>query len=221
MGDIFNEVDEAVRQEQWQKLWKRYGHWLIAVVVLAIVGTAAGSLWNYYREQQRIESAARFSSALELLQANDHNAAVSALSDLADNAASGYALLASFREAEALLAVGDRPGAIAVYEEIAGDSSVDVIYRDLAALYAAMHLMAAEDYAAAAEKVAPLTVEDRPWRYVARELDGHIALAQGDEARAREIFSALADDAGEAPAGVQSRAEEVLRALNGVDGATG
>ena len=45
MSDIFREVDEEVRREQLKKLWDRYGNFVIAALILVVVGVAA---WRGY-----------------------------------------------------------------------------------------------------------------------------------------------------------------------------
>ena len=41
MSDIFDEVDEEVRREQFRKLWERYGNLFIAVAVLILAPIVA------------------------------------------------------------------------------------------------------------------------------------------------------------------------------------
>ena len=41
MADIFQEVDEEVRREQFKKLWQRYGNYIIAACILIVVAAAA------------------------------------------------------------------------------------------------------------------------------------------------------------------------------------
>ena len=37
---LFREVDEEVRQEQFKKLWSRYGKFVIGLVIVVILGVA-------------------------------------------------------------------------------------------------------------------------------------------------------------------------------------
>ena len=49
MADVFQEVDEMMKQERVEKFWKENGRWIIAFVVLTILGTALMSgykSWN-------------------------------------------------------------------------------------------------------------------------------------------------------------------------------
>ncbi len=49
MSNVFVEVDEAMKQERMETLWKRYGGFFIGFLVIIILGTAANagySSWN-------------------------------------------------------------------------------------------------------------------------------------------------------------------------------
>jgi hypothetical protein len=39
--EFIREVDEAVRQEQWLKLWKQYGNYAAAAALALVIGSAA------------------------------------------------------------------------------------------------------------------------------------------------------------------------------------
>ena len=43
MADIFAEVDEELKQERLEKLWKEYGGIFISCIAAIILGTAANS----------------------------------------------------------------------------------------------------------------------------------------------------------------------------------
>ena len=66
VSDIFSEVDEEVRRERLQKLWERYGVYLIAACVLlvAVVGGWRGYEW--YEAKKAAEAGASFEAAIAL-----------------------------------------------------------------------------------------------------------------------------------------------------------
>ena len=37
MADIFDEVDEELRQERAARLWRQYGSWLIAAALAVVI----------------------------------------------------------------------------------------------------------------------------------------------------------------------------------------
>ena len=63
---LFREVDEEVRQEQFKKLWARYGKFVIGLAVMVILGVAGMEGWRYFQLKQSQEAGDSFFSAAEL-----------------------------------------------------------------------------------------------------------------------------------------------------------
>ena len=122
--------------------------------------------------------------------------------------ATGPAGLARFYEAGLRVRSGDRAAAVGLYDALASDPSVAVLYRNLAALLAVQLQVNDGDPKVLEDRLGPLTVDASPWRYTARELSGLLAARTGDIARAKTLFQQLADDNG-APAGLRARAAEL------------
>lgn len=210
--NLFREVDEELRKDKLQDLWKRYGAVVIAGCLALVLGTAGSVLWRNYQADQRSAESARFAAALELVERGDSAAAVSAFAALADDAGGGYALVARFHEAAARAETGDQQGAVAVYDGIVADGGADQIYRDLAALLAAMQLANVASGADIEARLRSLLADDNPWRFSARELLAVVAVREGRTAAAVESFRALTA-AVDAPPGVRARAQQMLNAL--------
>ena len=60
---LFREVDEEVRQEQFQKLWKRYGNAIIALCFVVVAAVAAFKGWQYWQARQAEAAADAFFTA--------------------------------------------------------------------------------------------------------------------------------------------------------------
>jgi hypothetical protein len=212
LSDIIREVDEEIRRENWQRLWKRYGKFLFAAAVGAVAVTAAVVGWRAYDKDQRLKQGNNFAAAVATAESSESPAAsADAMAALAHDAAAGYAMLARFREAMLRAEGGEREAAIAIYDALAEDNSVEPMFRDLAVLYSVRVQTDTGDAAALIERLAPLTAEDGAWRYSARELTAILHLRVSDMAAARETFQLLADDL-LAPEGLRARAAEMLRA---------
>lgn len=123
MADIFQEVDEEVRRERLNKLWQRYGHYIIAACLLVVVAVAAWRGYEWWETKKAVEAGAAFEQAVTLAEAGKHQEAEAAFAKLAADGTAGYRLLARLREA-AELARTDRKAAIKAYDEIASDRSV-------------------------------------------------------------------------------------------------
>ena len=63
MTDIFSEVEEDVRKERWEQLWKRYGVYVIGVATAVIVGVVGWQAWENYELAGRQEASVRFNTA--------------------------------------------------------------------------------------------------------------------------------------------------------------
>lgn len=212
MTDIFREVDEDLRTDQYTRLWRRYGRFVIAAVVAVIVATAA---WQGYVAWERSRNQAyseRFIAALQMLQAGQPGAAINTLEALEQDAHTGYASLARLQRAGAMIQAGDRREAIALYDAIANDANVDRSLRDLASYMAAQSLLDTADEATLERRLQPLNQDGNPWRFNARELLALTALRAGNTAKAREYYAQLTDDPA-TPQAIRARAAEMLAAM--------
>jgi len=212
--DIFREVDEDIRHERYQKLWRRYRWWILGIVVALIVAVAAFVFIQEQNESLRREEGIQFAAALAELEAGRPKSAAVAFEALADKTDSGYLALARLRAADALVQAGDVTGAVALYDELAADSRASQLYRELAALLAAERLLDRASPQDVMQRLAALVNGNGPWRPMAAELTGLAQMRAGRSDAAREIFAALRDDPG-APNGVRSRAQELLASLGG------
>jgi len=212
VADIFQEVDEELRRENYAKLWQRYGKYVIALAVSIVLVTAGVWRWKEYRLHLRQEEGARYASALDLARQGKEKEAVDAFSDVAKQAAGGHRVLARLQEGALKARVGDNAGAIAAYGALAGDASADPIYRDVATLLAAQCALKGGDASAAIERLKPLTAANNPWHPSALELTALAQLKSGNKAEARAIYQRLADDLA-APQSLRARAAEMITAL--------
>ena len=214
MTDIFREVDEELRREQYLKLWQKYGRYLAAVAALIVLATGAIVGWRQYQDHVRTARSIDYQNAVSLAARGDDGAAAAFAKIGAGE--DGYGSLARLREAALAARQGDRQGALAVYEKLADDARVDPLFRQAATiLYAELALAgdrAEPDRASLDTRLMPLMAPGNPWRLVASELAALNALKAGDTARARALYQAVADEAS-APAGMRARAAEMLAAI--------
>jgi hypothetical protein len=210
VSELFDEVDEDVRRDQLKKLWERYSIYIIAVALMIIAGVGGWRGYQYLEAQKAAEAGASFDKAVELSEQNKHAEAQAAFESLAAHAPRGYRMLARLRAA-AEVASHDPPAAVKMYDEVAADSSIDAIDRDLARIRAAGLLVDSAGYPAMLERLEPATAAGATFRHTARELLALSAWRANDTAAARKWLDLIAND-GETPQGLRSRAE-ALQAL--------
>ncbi len=211
MADIFKEVEEDLRRDQAARLWQRYGRFAIAAAVLLVLSVAGFKAWEYWDNEQRMERSTRFAAALSRLAEGEDAQARQEFSTLAE-AGGGYGVLAAFNEARLNVESGDVEAAIAIWDRLAGNGETDAAFRGAAVLLSVLHQADRGDPAVLEARLEPLTAADSGYRPLALELTAAMALRQGDRARARELYTRVADDL-EAPPGMRARAAQMLSAL--------
>ncbi len=211
MADVFREVDEELKREQYLKLAKRFGPYLIAAAVALVVATGAVVGWRDYQKLAREADGARFAAAIEVVAKGDRAKAAEAFAELAKDGSTGYRALAGLQQAAALGATDARQ-AIEIYDGIAKDTSLPELLRSLAALRAAMLQVDSADSKDVLTRLEPLLREVSPWRFLARELKALIEIKTGNDKDAIETLKGLVDNP-QAPGGIRGRAAELLAAL--------
>jgi hypothetical protein len=205
VSDIFNEVDEEVRREQLKKLWERFGHHLVGLCVLIVVGVAAWRGYEWWQGKQAVQAGAAFEQAAVLAASGKDQDAEAAFAKIAIDSTPGYRVLARFRQA-AELGKTDSKAAIAAYDQIAADSGAGQTIQDLAAVRAGFLLVDSASYADLLKRLEPLTGADRNFRHSAREILALSAWKSGDLAAARQWTDLMMNDP-QTPSGARSRAE--------------
>jgi hypothetical protein len=213
--NLLREIQEDLRRERLEKLWKRYGSVLIGAAVALVVAVAAYQAWKAWELGQREARSAAFIAAERLAEA-DPAAAATAFAAIADEGSDGFAMLADFRQAALLVEEGRLDDAAAEYDGLA--TLLDhPLYRDLARLRWVSTRLSADAAAVEdsrlGEALAALSGDTNPWRFSAREMRAGVALRKGDVAQARELLGKLQADV-ETPQGVRTRSAETLARLD-------
>jgi hypothetical protein len=213
-SEFFREVDEAVRHEQYKKLWDRYGIFAIVGACLLIAGVAGYNGWVYWRDKQAGDAGAEFTQALNLAKSGDAAKAREAFTQLAEKGPAGYQVLARFQLAAADAKAGETDKAVAGYDALSNDASVDEILKGYAAIQAASLKLASADYAEMERRLKPLAEGTNPWRFSARELLGLSAYKLDNMPEADKQFSGLAADES-TPSNMRERANMMLALIAG------
>ncbi|KIL99867.1 hypothetical protein CCC_02656 [Paramagnetospirillum magnetotacticum MS-1] len=208
---LIKEVDEDLRQEELNRLWKKHGGLLSLAAVALVLAVAGWQAWQGWDAKQRQAASARYLETSSLIEQGKKDEAAEVLGKLSAEGPKGYRLLADLRRADMALQAGDAAGAAALYGKVAADTSVDKVYRDMAVIRAAYLTLDGGDFATMEKSVEPLAAEASPWRHSAREILALAALKRGETPRAAELFAKIAEDAA-APQGLRTRAAEMLAA---------
>jgi hypothetical protein len=211
VSDIFREIDEELRRDNLLKLWSRYGRYIIAIALFALVVAGGFVAWRDHQLSERRAQSTRYAGALILAREGKEADAVKVFAAIAHEGG-GYAILAAFEEAALLAKSGDREAAAAAYDRVAAASEFDPDLRGLAVLLSVMQRMPEADAQTTIDRLAPLTASGNPWRPSAIELTALARLKLQDKSGALALFKSLADDPA-TPQSLRARAAEMATAL--------
>ncbi len=219
MADIFNEIDEELRNEQIRKFWDRYGVLVLVAAVAIVVGVAGWRGWDYWRATQARAQGDAFVAASRLAKSGDLKGAGEAFTGLAQTGSGGYPALAALRAAATLAESGDEAGAIRAFDAVAANSATPPLLADVARVRAAYIAVDVEDRAAVEGRAAPLALAGKPLRHSAREVMVLAAWKASDYEATRRWIDQIEADA-ESPRDLTDRIA-VLSALVQASATTG
>jgi hypothetical protein len=208
MADIFREVDEEVRQDRALAIWQKYQNLLLAAAVLVVIASAGWKFWQGQQLKAAETADERFQAAMVLSRDGASEKAEAEFRAIALTGPKGYAAIAAMRAA-AELAGRDRKAAVAAFDALAADTSVDPLFRDNARLRAAMIRVDDADRKEVEERLTPLAATGAPFRSSARELLALTAIRAEDMDAAGRWLDQIVTDA-EAPPELKQRAEAFL-----------
>ena len=202
---FIDEVTEEMRRDKLFGYLRRYG-WIAVLVVLGIVG---GTAWNEYRSaQDRAAAQAAGDALLAALAENDEAARATAMA--AVSAAGNAAVITALLTASTQQQAGQAEAAAASLGALATNADTTAIYRDLAAIKAAMLPVGEMPARLAALEV--LAQPGQPFRLLALEQMAYLTLETGDQTGAVAILRQIAEDAA-VTRGLSDRVQTLLIAL--------
>jgi hypothetical protein len=219
MIDIFEEVEEGMRQERVQRALRQYGP-LFAAAAVAILAVVAGNeVWTSLRASSAAHSSDAYQAAAAALAAGDADGAAKQFAALGKSGTGAYKALAKMQEAGAAATAGKKADAARLFDEAAGLTR-DPLLSGIARLKAAYQAADTEDLPTLEKRLAPLLERGSLFESPARELLGAAALKAGDYDKAREAYTYLTVSL-DARSEVARRAEEALAVINAAQNVQG
>ena len=188
---LFREVDEEVRQDEYKKIWDRYGWLFTSLAVLLVLGVSAFKGWEYYNLKQAEDASAIYMEAVGKAKDSKWDDAIAALSAIKHP---GFAQLAKLQEAAIIAEKGDIKKAVAAYDAIVADPNADRALADLASIRAAYLLADQVKPDELLARVGKFDKDGVPWHNEAREIFGLSAWKAKDYVMADRYFNAIFAD---------------------------
>lgn len=211
MSDIFTEVEEGLRQEKLEGLWKKWRPFVYGGVAALIIGVAVNEfVLKPQAEQRRQERALALENGIRALEDADYAKAEEAFTKIMNEDPKLAPLAAHFLAQTKFEGGGDAAAAAELLASVGGTEGGP--YERLALLksaYFKADTMTLEELEAT---LGSLVGDESAIGALSRELVAAKAFEAGDAARARTIYNRLRFDA-HAPRGLVQRADIALAAI--------
>lgn len=133
---LIQEVNEAVRRDRLEALWKKYSLHLMVAVLLVVGGVGGAQFWSYGKAQRQKERALAYHQALEALE-TDPEKAEALLGSIIERGGRGYAGMASLQRSAAMLEAEKTKEAYAAYRQLAANKNIEPAFREMGLVLAA------------------------------------------------------------------------------------
>ena len=204
---FINEVTDEVRRDALYGYLRRYG-WIAVLVVIGLVGGAA---FNEYSKAQS-QSAAQLigDQMLDALSNESSDDRAKALAEI--DAVGASKAVASLLTAATQLEAGKVDAAARTLGGLAANTDIPEIYRNLAALKAAM--LPTDDISDRMNMLEILAQPGASFALLAREQIGLMQVETGDSEAAITTMRLISEDAG-VTRGLRERAQKLIVGLGG------
>lgn len=191
---FLREVDDALREDDFARLLRRYGR-PVGISIAAGLVALAGWLWyDNHVQAQAGERGEKFVVALDQLEGGRGDLADKSFAELAKDGGPGYAAAARLMQAGLAVQAGKRADAAKIYSTVAADSAAPKAFRDLATVREMTVRFDDVPPQQVIDRLKPFAQPGNPWFGSAGELVAIAYLKQGKADLAGPLFAAIAKD---------------------------
>ena len=212
MADLFQEIDDELRQDKASRLWRVYGKYVVAAAIVVIISVGGYKFWKQKQLDDGEKASIAYETALARSASGDYKGAIDQLNEEEIGTVAGYAALSQMQKANLAMKINDFEAALITFKEIAEHDNYPRSIKEWASFrYAAVRVEKQIDSNASSDLDSLITT-DSPWRFLAKEIKAIKEIETGNKSGAKAIFSELADDEN-APERLRVRAAEFLKIL--------
>ena len=206
MADIFDEIEDELKQDRMANLWSKYGVYLIAAAIAVVVSVAGYQGYQSWQLSSKTSAADSYHTAL---QSED---VLAGLATAKTELTGGYNMLAGFSEAGLLAEAGD-PAAEQAYVDLSSDPQIEPLYQDMALLLSVMVADNRQSSQALLDRLSPLMSTANALQGLALEQGAALEIRSGNMDNAKQKLEQITNLT-EISATLRRRAEQLLTILD-------
>jgi hypothetical protein len=210
-------IEEEIRNENWQRLWNKYGRAVSYAICTILVAVGVYGMWQKQDFADKEAISAKYTIIQDMIMSGDTKSAIPQIKELSSVSKRNYAVLAKFEYAALLRGYGDKR-ALTEYRAIFEDRKTEEMLRDLAYIF---YVNSCIDLMSASEIMTAMSgfIENlktkyvgKTWDLLAKETLAFCYLKDGDTNAAQETLNALAKTSG-IPDSMINRVKILLRSI--------
>ena len=132
MADIFDEVSEDLRKDQYKQIWLKYKKFIISFISIFALSIMIFKYIEYYQEKKKIETATLYFDGLEKIKNKNYEEAEVIFKKIIEDADFGYVVLSYFKLANISLNKRDFLSMESYYDKIISLDNINKTYKDYA-----------------------------------------------------------------------------------------
>ena len=212
MADLFQEIDDELRQDKASRMWRVYGKYVVAAAIVIIISVGGYKFWQQKQLDDGEKASIAYEAALARSASGDHKGAIDRLNQEEIGTVAGYAALSQMQKANLAMKIKDFEAALITFKDIAENDNYPQSIKEWASFRHAAVSVEKQIGTNAPADLDSLIATDSPWRFLAKEIKAIKEIETGNKSGAKAIFSELADDEN-APERLRLRAAEFLKIL--------
>ena len=132
MADIFDEVSEDLRKDQYKQIWLKYKKFIISFVLIFVLSVVTFKFIESYQEKKKIEIATLYFDGLQEIKNKNYEKAEVLFKKLIKDADKGYTVLSYIKLANINLNKKDFQSMEMYYDKIMSLDNINKAYKDYA-----------------------------------------------------------------------------------------
>jgi len=188
--DVFEQVEEELRSDRYQRLAKTWLPLVGGVLGVALLAALAWWGWDSWQSRQADQASAAYDRGMEALEAGNLRGADREFLDAQDKGNAAYKALALAQRGAIAVEENRLPQAVELFDQSAR-AARDPLLADAQALKAALLVIDTGSLEDVRGRLKPLMGENRPYRALAEEALAAKLLQHGQTKEARDLLGQL------------------------------
>ena len=203
--NLIKEVDEEIKQDDYKRLWKKYGKYLISSFILIILLVSLGTTYKNYKIKKTEELSQLYFNALEKIENENYEEAEKILTEIY-NDKGGYSDLSVLQQ----LYLNNKQNKDHNIKN--NKLNKNIFLKDYFILQIFNKNLSLEKNNISIDEIVRIARPNSPWRFTAHELLASYYLKNNDTNNAIQSLNAIIEDES-SPISMKERALLILKSL--------